>query len=734
MLASFTVVSAGDAPFGSCTALQCTLRDAVSAANGSAGADTITFAPAITGTVTLAPTNGALVISGPLSIDGPGSSVLTVQANATTTDFRVFDITDSAGDVTIEGLTITGGNIEGGDGGGIRFSSAGTLSIQNSVVTGNRANGGGGIRSEFDGTIEVIDSNVSNNETIYFSGGGISTNDGDVILTRSIVSGNEAFGSGAGIFSFGEGDVTISDSTVSDNSATGAGYVGGGIYSGDGDVTITGSTVSGNASAGDAGGLYSLDGTVNISDTTFASNRADGSGGAIFKSDGALTITDSLIESNLALLDDGGGIVNLDGTLAIVRSTVRGNSAGVSGGGAINSTGDVTITDSTFSLNTADDDGGGMFSSSGVLTLTNATFTLNDSSRNGGAIFAVDADVSLVNSTVVNNSAFNRGGGIDFADAVPGESLSLLNSVVAENIGNVNADFSAPAGGAASLTVLSSFIGSNEGTGLVASASPDADGNRVGTSATPLDPLLDDLADNGGTTVTMLPLIGSPLIDAGRLAGSPAADQRGVSRPIGAGVDIGAVEAPLQIQPEIVGVVVNDGEAQRSMLTSLTVTFNTTVNPALLASAVSVTNITTSTPVDIVNVAVDNTTGVSVATLTFGAGASVVTRLGTGGRGNSLVDGNYRLNILASGTVDAVSSLQMASNYSFGGQVRMQVPNDNFFRLYGDANGDGARNNTDITPIIASFNSPPRYRPDFDVNGDGVINNTDIAAHGCHVL
>jgi CSLREA domain-containing protein len=54
------------------------------------------------------------------------------------------------------------------------------------------------------------------------------------------------------------------------------------------------------------------------------------------------------------------------------------------------------------------------------------------------------------------------------------------------------------------------------------------------------DPMLGPLADNGGPTLTALPLAGSPLVDsAGACTG---ADQRGIGRPQGAACDRGAVE------------------------------------------------------------------------------------------------------------------------------------------------------------------------------------------------
>jgi hypothetical protein len=56
------------------------------------------------------------------------------------------------------------------------------------------------------------------------------------------------------------------------------------------------------------------------------------------------------------------------------------------------------------------------------------------------------------------------------------------------------------------------------------------------------DPKLGPLADNGGPTLTMALLPGSPAIDAGNTSLAPATDQRGFPRPAGLAADIGAFE------------------------------------------------------------------------------------------------------------------------------------------------------------------------------------------------
>jgi Calx-beta domain len=69
----------------------------------------------------------------------------------------------------------------------------------------------------------------------------------------------------------------------------------------------------------------------------------------------------------------------------------------------------------------------------------------------------------------------------------------------------------------------------------------------VGTFAAPVDPKLSPLGFYGGPTQTLLPLCGSPAIDAGddAVTGAPlnlATDQRGVARKVGSHADIGSVE------------------------------------------------------------------------------------------------------------------------------------------------------------------------------------------------
>jgi hypothetical protein len=82
---------------------------------------------------------------------------------------------------------------------------------------------------------------------------------------------------------------------------------------------------------------------------------------------------------------------------------------------------------------------------------------------------------------------------------------------------------------------------------------------------TAADPLLGPLADNGGPTLTHLPLKGSPAIEAGDT--SLTVDQRGVARPVGPADDIGAVEAPVYPnQPPVLDEIGDQSVAEGATL------------------------------------------------------------------------------------------------------------------------------------------------------------------------
>ena len=87
-----------------------------------------------------------------------------------------------------------------------------------------------------------------------------------------------------------------------------------------------------------------------------------------------------------------------------------------------------------------------------------------------------------------------------------------------------------------------------------------------------LDPKLGPLADNGGPTLTMALLPGSPAIDAGDTSLAPTTDQRGFPRPFGLAADIGAYESSFIVPAEV-------WTLSATAVTSTNATLNASVYP-----------------------------------------------------------------------------------------------------------------------------------------------------------
>ena len=636
LLATFTVTNLNDAGDGS-------LREAVSLANSNSGADEIVFSETVAGTIEL--TSGELEVTDELTITGPDQDNLTLDAQHNS---RVINFTAATGDLTIGELTLTNGqtredavdfNDTSQSGGGIRFVSSGVLTLTNSQVSdnqtlGDRA-GGGGIFADA-GTVNLIDSTVLFNQAVGYraEGGGIFSETGSISLTNSQVLFNQSIReSGGGIFS-SEGSISLIGSSVRDNTAAGD---GGGIYSRGGSISLTASSISANRSSGNGGGIRLRFSSIEIETSSIFDNAAGMYGGGIFVFSGSATIDSSSIYRNSAERDgggiyarssdinlsqtslndnrasgDGGGIDISAGSVTLQRSELNGNHAFELGGGIWANNTDIEVVDTTIDGNSASYSGGGIFARGGVTDITRSTLS-NNFARDGGAIASTENDLNLVRSTVSGNIALRNGGGLfgtgDFlidgstvvdntAIEVGGglganalRNLTIRNSIVASNSDNGTApDVESPR--SEQLFVSHSLIGNNTGSGLLAApvGSPDANGNLVGTSDSPIDPLLGELDDNGGPTETHLLLPGSPAIDAGdgqiqSISDDFLPDQRGLGAVTdgdgdGTGtIDIGAVELNLA-SPVVLSVVRDEGGtlARPDLLASISVTFDIGVN------------------------------------------------------------------------------------------------------------------------------------------------------------
>lgn len=244
-------------------------------------------------------------------------------------------------------------------------------------------------------------------------------------------------------------------------------------------------------------------GTATISGVTITGGQPSGSeaGGGVLNSGGVMmSLLDVAVTGNSS--SGYGGGVFFQRQTTIRRSSITGNAA--LGGGAITAAAHAWIEDSTIADNRA----------------TGSSI---------GALYFLTGVVSLKNLTVTGNdlAGISRSGGI----------ITVRNSIVANQTSGA----------------IDCFGGVTSGGGNL--DSDDSCFNSGWTDQVNVDPLLSPLADNGGTTLTMLPGPGSPAIDAGVNASCTATDQIGTARPTDgdddgtATCDVGALEVRAPLPP-----------------------------------------------------------------------------------------------------------------------------------------------------------------------------------------
>lgn len=288
---------------------QCSLREAITAANTDIGSGTPGECAAGAGADTIALAAGHYVLtrsgpsddsnaSGDLDLLGTTVSIAGAGASSTVIDGggidRVLDIITGR-TVTLSGVTITGGKAPAGSDGfnnvwvGGNASSPGVPGSPKAAGHGNPGAAGGGIRS-----------------------------DGSLTIADSIVTANQAGAGGNGGTAVAQGGFSGSDGTdggMGTGGSGGRGGDGGGIATSGAlaltRVTLTGNTTGagGNGGTGDGGG----GGSSNTSSPPGIGGEGRGGHGG-----------DS---------GGGGGVATLAGVTTIVDSTLRDNAAGLGGTG-----------------------------------------------------------------------------------------------------------------------------------------------------------------------------------------------------------------------------------------------------------------------------------------------------------------------------------------------------------------------------------------------------------------
>ena len=513
-----------------------TLREQIEAANAAPGADTITFDSSLSGgTITL---TGVIGVNDDLSIVGLGQSELTLRtiigdvlylyngAAVTLSEVTISDaesegiVAEASGDLSLSSVTVSGAGSNG-----LRFDSPGAdLSIVDSMIDGNGTNG---IFVDAANYVEVSASSLSDNASagaaldatltgLMIDGSSFDDNgqmglSSDLVDRTTRITGSTFDNNvGAGVYM----NRLIDGLEVADSSFSGNGFAGLAMsYVYGAGLTIDGATVSNNSGDG-LRNLMTIEGDASVTASTFSDNA--GRGLALYDVD-----RDAVIDGVTASGNGGNGISvrGVTGDLVVSGSTVSDTDS--DGVATFYVAGEVSIVQSTISGS----DGSAIRASEvGAVSVESSTLT-----GNGGVASDPVIDASRVGELAVEHSTITGNGVPGMTEAVVAaddSTVTVDHSVLTDNGGGPTFGVA----GTGTFTVSHSLL--PEGTGL------------GGTTVESNDPQLGALADNGGSTETMLPQIGSPVINAGdpAFAAPPTVDQRGVPRVADERIDIGAVE------------------------------------------------------------------------------------------------------------------------------------------------------------------------------------------------
>jgi CSLREA domain-containing protein len=285
----------------------CSLREAIDTAHPG---DTISFSPDVRGTSTL--TLGDLVIDQPVTIVGPGQSLLTISGGDTQ---RIFTITP-AGALTASGLTFAHGkgsyyaplavNAAGAvlasgafaftdctfadnhsDGvfnqqfvndAGVAYSDANGKSISFTRCTfiGNTAGGGACLDIDY-GALTITDCVFADNDGPFGPACVIGNSGTPLTITGTAFYGNTAR-AGAALFISGAAEATVENTTITGNTAT-AGF-GAGIYVyGPGSITLDNVTLASNTAGTAGANLYLTNGGGAVLANTILADTPNNCGG-----------------------------------------------------------------------------------------------------------------------------------------------------------------------------------------------------------------------------------------------------------------------------------------------------------------------------------------------------------------------------------------------------------------------------------------------------------------------
>jgi CSLREA domain-containing protein len=300
----------------------CTLRAAIMEVNAviaEGNADTITLPPGeygltVVGSDEDAAFTGDLDITSNMSLVGSDAEKTIINALGLDGTDRVFHIVNPV-TVSISGVTVRGGDIEGSGGGILNLS--GELTVSDSIISNNVARGpGGGIANG--GVLTVARSTIADNAAI--SGEVIGNGSSIALIGNTRAQGLIA--AGGGIYNLGKLELT--ESTLYLNLA----FNGGGFANDrGGSAALTNVTVSSNTADNVGGGILNS-ATLALANVTIYGNTASEAGGGIytfFTAGPGVMLTNSIIANNKVddcngAITSGGFNIDSDGTCRLGQS------------------------------------------------------------------------------------------------------------------------------------------------------------------------------------------------------------------------------------------------------------------------------------------------------------------------------------------------------------------------------------------------------------------------------
>jgi CSLREA domain-containing protein len=275
---TYTVSKIADTNDGMCDA-DCSLREAVTAANATVDNDIILFALPLFASpqaITLSGTEIVIANNGSLTIYGTGANRLTVSGNNAS---RIISISDN-GVANIHHIRFTGGTGAGavntGRGGAI-YNNGGTALISHCVFTGNTGANGGAMNNATAGTLTIANSVMANNTATSVGGALQNFSTSTMHIINTSITGNSCGTSSTGGGAMqGNGAITMTNVTMSGNSSLAS---GGGLYYNGTGLTLTNTTITGNTSASNAGGLHksTVTNNANIRNSIISGNTGGAS-------------------------------------------------------------------------------------------------------------------------------------------------------------------------------------------------------------------------------------------------------------------------------------------------------------------------------------------------------------------------------------------------------------------------------------------------------------------------